>query len=95
MDNEEFKVFLGVVILIGVYTSNNKSVAQLWSTRDGWPIFNRIMSSGRYHKFYAFSGLTMHSQDDIICPVTSCNQSEKCLTLGTLTCVIPTPADQT
>ena len=46
------------------------------------------------NKFYDFSNLTMHSQDDIIGPLISSNQSEKCLKLGTLTCVIPTPADQ-
>ena len=44
MDDEEFKVFLGVIILIGVYKSKNESVAQLWSTLDGRPIFNRTMS---------------------------------------------------
>jgi len=46
------------------------------------------------NKFFAFSDLTMRSQDDIIGPLTSCNQLEKCLNFGTLTCVIPTPADQ-
>ena len=46
------------------------------------------------HKFYAFSNLTMHSQDDIIGPLISSNQLEKCLKFGTLTCVIPTPANQ-
>ena len=46
------------------------------------------------NKFYVFSDLTMHSQDHIIGPLISCNQSKKCLKLGTLTCVISTPADQ-
>ena len=46
------------------------------------------------NKFYALFDLTIHSQDDIIGPLISCNQSEKCLKLGTLTCVIPTPAKQ-
>ena len=48
VDDEEFKVFLSVVILIGVYKSNNESVAQLWSILDGCPIFNLTMSRGRY-----------------------------------------------
>jgi len=52
MDDEEFKVFLGAVILIGVHKSNNESVAQLWSTLDGWPIFNRTMSRGRYQQIF-------------------------------------------
>ena len=51
MYDKEFKVFLGVVILIGVlYKSNNESVAQQWSTLDGRPIFNRTMSRGRYQE---------------------------------------------
>ena len=32
VDDRELKVFLGVVILIGVYKFNNESVAWLWST---------------------------------------------------------------
>ena len=48
MDDKEFKVFLRIVILIGVYKSNNENIAQLWSTLDDWRIFNRTMSRGRY-----------------------------------------------
>ena len=51
MDDEEFKVFLDVVILIGVYKSHSESVKQLYSTRDGRPIFNRTISRGRYQQF--------------------------------------------
>ena len=51
-----FKVFLGVFILIGVFKSNNKSVAQPWSTLDGRPIFNCSMSRERtrINKFTRF-----------------------------------------
>ena len=95
MYDEKFKVCFGGVILIGVlYKSNNESVEQLWSTLDGWLIFNRTMSRGRYQQILRFFRLTMHIQDDIIGPLISCNQSEKCLKLGTLTWVTPTPADQ-
>ena len=49
------KVFLGVVVLTGVlYKSNNESVEQLWSTLDGWHIFNRTMSRGRYQQILRF-----------------------------------------
>ena len=48
MYDKEFKVFLGVVTFIDVYKSNNESVAQLWSTLDGRPIFNGTMSRERY-----------------------------------------------
>jgi len=48
VDDEE----VGAVILIGVYKSNNESVAQLWSTLDGWPIFNLTISRGRYQQLF-------------------------------------------
>ena len=35
----KFDKFLGEVILIDVYKSSNKYVAQLWSQEDGRPIF--------------------------------------------------------
>ena len=44
INQSEFDKFLGVVILIGVYKSNNENVAQLWSKEDGRPIFNKLMS---------------------------------------------------
>ena len=50
VDDEELKIFLGVIILIGVYKSNNESVAQLWSTLDSRPIFDCTMSRRRYQK---------------------------------------------
>ena len=54
MDDEELKVFLGVIILICAYKSNNESVEHLWSTLDGRPIFNRTMSRGRYQQILRF-----------------------------------------
>ena len=50
VDDGEFKVFLGVVILIDVYKFNNESVAQSWSTLDGQPISNRPTSRKRYRQ---------------------------------------------
>ena len=94
MYDKEFKVFLGVVIFIDVYKSNNESVAELWSTLDGRPIFNGTMSRERYQQIYALSYLTNHSQDNIIGYLTGYNHSEKCLKLGTFTCVISTSSDQ-
>ena len=46
----KFDKFLDVVILIGVYKSNNENVAQLWSKEDGRPIFNKLMSRNRYQQ---------------------------------------------
>ena len=55
MYDEEFKVFLGVVILIGIlYKSNNESNEQLWSTLDGRLIFNSSVSRGRYQQILRF-----------------------------------------
>ena len=56
MHDEEFKVFLGVVILIDVlYKSNNESVEQLRSTLNARPIFNRSISrGGKYQQILCF-----------------------------------------
>ena len=53
MDDEEFKVFLGVVILIGVYKFNNESVAQLLSTLYGRLSFNHTINKGRYQQIFS------------------------------------------
>ena len=50
VDDGEFQVFLDVVTLIDVYKFNNESVAQLWCTLDGQPIFHRAMSRERYQQ---------------------------------------------
>ena len=50
IDQSEFDKFLGVVILIGIYKSNSKNVAHLWSKEDGRPIFNKLMSRNRYQQ---------------------------------------------
>ena len=96
VDDEGFKVFLGVVILIGVgYVSPITKTLHSYGAHLMAGLFSiALWIEEGINKFYAFSNSTMHSQDDIIDPLTSCNQSEKCLKLGTLTCVIPTPADQ-
>ena len=46
----EFDKFWGVVILIGVYKSNNENAAQLRSKENGRPIFNKLMSRNRYQQ---------------------------------------------
>ena len=50
INQSKFDKFLGVVILVGVYKSNNKNVAQLWSKEDGRPIFNKLISRNRYQQ---------------------------------------------
>ena len=52
----EFDKFLGVVIPIDVYKSNNENVAQLWSKEDGRPIFNKLMSRNRYQQILRVLG---------------------------------------
>ena len=54
VDDQEFKAFLRVIILIGIYMSNNEIVEELWSTLDGRPIFNRTTSRGRYQQIVRF-----------------------------------------
>ena len=54
VDDQEFKFFLRVIILIGIFKSNNEIVEELWSTLDGRPIFNRTTSRGRYQQILRF-----------------------------------------
>ena len=46
----ELKKLIGVLLLIGVYKSNNENVSQLWCLTDGRPIFNKIMSRNRFQE---------------------------------------------
>ena len=50
IDTSEFKKFLGVLLLIGVYKSKNEEVAQLWSHDDGCPLFNKIMTRQQFQQ---------------------------------------------
>ena len=50
LNHSEFDTFLGVVIFIGIYKSNNKNATRLWSKEDGRPIFNKLMSRNRYQQ---------------------------------------------
>lgn len=47
---KELNVFIGVLILIGVYKSRNEPVIQLWSKNDGRAIFNKAMSRNRFQE---------------------------------------------
>jgi len=47
IDVEELYVFLGLLILAGVYHAKNEAVVQLWSKEHGRPIFNKAMSRNR------------------------------------------------
>ena len=59
MYDEEFKVFLGVVIVIGIlYKSNNESVEQLWNILHGRPIFNQTI---RHQQRKASTNFTLSS----------------------------------
>ena len=47
IDVQEMYVFLGLMILAGVYHAKNEAVVQLWSKDHGRPIFNKAMSCNR------------------------------------------------
>ena len=50
INQSEFDKFLSVVIVIGVYKSNNENVAQLWIKENGRPFFIKLMSRNRYQQ---------------------------------------------
>ena len=47
---EEFKKFIGLTILSGVYKLRSENIIQLWSKHDARPIFNHIMIRKRYQQ---------------------------------------------
>ena len=54
-------VFLGLMILAGVYHAKNEAVVQLWSKDHGMPIFNKAMST-RLGKTYCYLFLLIIAQ---------------------------------
>lgn len=54
VDIKELKVFIGVLILTGVYKSRNEPVVQLWSKNDGREIFNKAISRNRFQELLRF-----------------------------------------
>ncbi len=47
-DAEEMYVFLGLLLLAGVYHAKNEAIVQLWSRNNGRPIFSKAMPRDRY-----------------------------------------------
>jgi Transposase IS4 len=50
LDQNEFRKFIGLLILIGVYKSKNEEISQLWSNKDGRKNFNDIKSRTRFQR---------------------------------------------
>ena len=75
INQSEFDKFLSVVVLIGVYKSNNEDVAQLWIKEIGRPIFNKLMSRYRYQqilqvlRFYDTNSLRKNISEDKFQPI--------------------------
>jgi len=90
INQSEFDKFLGVVILIGVYKSNNENVAKLWSKKDGRPIFTKLMSRNRYQQILRVLGLMTLIHEEETYLKTNSNQLEMSLSNGICICVMPT-----
>ena len=48
IDMKEYKQFLGLLLLIGVYKSKNEAVMELWNQENGRPIFSQTMARNRF-----------------------------------------------
>lgn len=48
LDDIEFEAFFGLLILAGVYKSNNESLENLWDDQKGRPMFRATMSLKRF-----------------------------------------------
>ncbi|KRZ14063.1 hypothetical protein T11_13682 [Trichinella zimbabwensis] len=47
-------VFIGLLIIVGVYKSSDESVYELWSLNNGKPIFRSVMSETRFQNLLRF-----------------------------------------
>eukprot|EP00106_Octopus_bimaculoides_P023046 XP_014790488.1 PREDICTED: piggyBac transposable element-derived protein 4-like [Octopus bimaculoides] len=50
INHSELKIFIGLIIMIGVYKFKYEHATQLWSQEDGCPIFNKIMRRRRFQQ---------------------------------------------
>jgi len=48
LDNVELNAYIGLLILAGVYKSNNEALENLWDNSKGRPIFRAVMSLKRF-----------------------------------------------
>lgn len=53
-DRDELYVFIGLLILAGVYRAKNEPISQLWSKTDGRSIFGKSMSRDRFQKLQSY-----------------------------------------
>lgn len=51
LDLEELQAYMGLLILAGVYSSNNEAPQSLWDAESGRPIFQATMSLQQFHVF--------------------------------------------
>lgn len=54
LDESEFDSFVGLLLLAGVYRSCNESLDELWSSKNGRPIFRATMSKNRFVQILRF-----------------------------------------
>lgn len=50
VDDDEMFAFIGLLLLAGVFRSNNESTESLWDSEKGRPIFGAVMSIKRFKK---------------------------------------------
>lgn len=51
IDLVDLQAYTGLLILAGVYRSNNEATKSLWDAESGWPIFRATMSLQQLHIF--------------------------------------------
>lgn len=72
IDDNELRVFIGLLLLAGVYNSKNTPVEELWSSEDGRPIFNSSMSRDRFiqiRRSLRFDNRDTRNRNDKLAPI--------------------------
>lgn len=73
-DRTEMESFVGLLILAGVFKAHYRSTEDLWSMRDGQPVFRATMSQKRFKeikRFLRFDDVARRNRDDPLAPCRS------------------------
>ena len=71
-DRVEIEAFFGLLILAGAFKAHHRSTVDLWSQRDGQPIFRATMSRQRFcelKSFLRFDDTLRRDRNDSLAPV--------------------------
>lgn len=77
-DRVEIEAFFGLLILAGAFKAHHRSTVDLWSQRDGQPVFRATMSRQRFcelKSFLRFDDTLRRDKEDPLAPVRKASET--------------------